>query len=237
MTEGRAGARLKLLALLVAFMFCALTVRLWYLQVLASDSFAQQANDNSVRFLHTPATRGKILDDKNKVLVDNRLSLDVTVNQDELGDKAEETLYRLSKLLMMPVGKITAALKDPRYYDYQPVPVAFDVPERVAAYIAEHSKKLPGVQYQKVPVRTYPQGDLAAHILGYTGLITAEQLKSPAFKGYDQTDQVGQAGLEAEYEKWLQGKKGVVKYRVDASGENLGVLGDAQAPVPGTTSS
>ena len=49
MTEGRAGTRLKLLALLVAFMFCALTVRLWYLQVLASEQLAAEANDNFIR--------------------------------------------------------------------------------------------------------------------------------------------------------------------------------------------
>jgi penicillin-binding protein 2 len=232
MTEGRAGARLKLLALLVAFMFCALTVRLWYLQVLASDMFAKEANDNFIRLVQTPSHRGQIVDDKGHVLVDNRPSLDVMVNQDGLGDNAEQTIYRLAKLLNLRVRDIMKALRDPKYYDYQPVPVAVDVPQKVQLYIGEHQDRFAGVRVQRVPVRTYPQGTLAAHVLGYTGQITAEELKSPAFKGYDQTDQVGQAGLEYEYERWLQGAKGVVKYRVDASGRNLGEIG-SQPPVPG----
>jgi penicillin-binding protein 2 len=231
-TEGRAGARLKLLALLVAFMFCALTVRLWYLQVLASDEFAREANDNFIRLVATPSHRGQILDDRGNVLVDNRPSLDVMVNEDELGDNAEEVIYRLSRLLDVRVRDIMKALRDPKYYDYQPVPVAVDVPQKVQLYIGEHQQQFTGVRVERVPVRTYPAGSLAAHVLGYTGQITAEELHSRAFRGYDQTDQVGQAGLEYEYERWLQGEKGVVKYRVDAAGQNLGEIG-SQPPVPG----
>ena len=96
MTEGRAGTRLKLLALLVAFMFCALTVRLWYLQVLASEQLAAEANDNFIRLVETPAHRGRILDSQGRILVDNRPSRDVMVNEDALGDNAEQTIYRLA---------------------------------------------------------------------------------------------------------------------------------------------
>jgi cell division protein FtsI/penicillin-binding protein 2 len=60
MTEGRAGPRLKLLAVLVACMFCALTVRLWYLQVLASEEFAREADENFIRLVQQPSIRGKI---------------------------------------------------------------------------------------------------------------------------------------------------------------------------------
>ncbi len=232
MTEGRAGTRLKLLALLVAFMFCALSVRLWYLQVLASEQLAAEANDNFIRLVQTPAHRGRILDSQGRILVDNRPSRDVMVNEDALGANAEQTIYRLAKLLDMRVRDITKALKDPKYYDYQPVPVAFDVPQNIELFIGEHKMQFRGVAVENVPVRTYPEGDLAAHVLGYTGQITAPQLKAESFKGYDQADQVGQAGLESTYERWLQGTKGVVKYRVDAAGHNLGEIG-SQEPVAG----
>ena len=150
MTEGRAGARLKLLALLVAFMFCALTVRLWYLQVLASDEFAREANDNFIRLVATPSHRGQILDDRGNVLVDNRPSLDVMVNEDELGDNAEEVIYRLSRLLDVRVRDIMKALRDPKYYDYQPVPVAVDVPQKVQLYIGEHQQQFTGVRVERL---------------------------------------------------------------------------------------
>jgi penicillin-binding protein 2 len=222
-TEGRAGARLRMLAFLVVLMFGALSIRLWYLQVLASDEFAQEATQNGIRLVETPAVRGKILDDTGRhLLVDNRLSLEVTVNEQALGNDAEAVIYRLHELLHMPVGIIRAKLRDPRYYDYQPVPIAVDVPNKVAYYIGEHQADFPGVTWQKTPVRTYPFGELAAHILGYTGQITRSELKEQFFKSYDQNDQVGQSGLERQYEKYLQGKKGVVKYRVNAAGKNLG---------------
>ena len=94
------------------------------------------------------------------------------------GRIAEQTLAYLSR-----PGRarrdITKALKDPKYYDYQPVPVAFDVPQNIDLYIGEHKMQFRGVDVENVPVRTYPEGDLAAHVLGYTGQITPPQLDSP----------------------------------------------------------
>jgi penicillin-binding protein 2 len=81
-TEGRTGLRLKVFAALVAFMFAALTTRLWFLQVLAADQFRDIAKQNAVRLMDIPAQRGRgrILDDNGNLLVKNRLSLVVTVN-------------------------------------------------------------------------------------------------------------------------------------------------------------
>src|SRR5437588_394600 len=114
---------------------------------------------------------------------------------------------RLSRLLKMPVRTLVARVNDPRYYVYTPVPVASDVPKAVAFQIAEHPDLFPGVTTPLLPVRTYPEGDQAAQVLGYTGEISAAQLKEPAFHGYEQGDIVGQTGAEAAYERWLQGIK------------------------------
>jgi penicillin-binding protein 2 len=231
-TEGRAGFRLKVLAGLVAVMFVALTTRLWFLQVLAYERSREAANQNAVRIVDVPAPRGRILDANGQVLVQNRRSLVVTVNRQEAGDHEEEIIFQLSKLLGLRPDELAARIDDPRYYVYQPVPVATDVQKRVALYIGEHASDLPGVDVARIPVRTYPNGSLAAHVLGYLGQISPDQLKDPSFAGYQAGDLVGVAGVEKVYEHYLRGSEGYVKYRVDSRGQNLGEIGH-QDPVPG----
>src|SRR4051794_22069253 len=216
-------------------MFVALSTRLWFLQVLASDQFRSQASRNSVRIVQTAAPRGKIVDDHNAILVGNRISLTLLVNRQRLGSQASVVIPRLSSLLHVPAWQIRQSLATDQYYSYTPVPVAFDVKPPVRYYIAEHQDDFPGVSVEEVPVRHYPYGNTAAHVLGFTGQISSDQLKDPAYAGYEPGDIVGKAGVEQVYEKYLQGTKGVRKYLVDAAGQNLGPIGGIQEPVPGDT--
>src|SRR5437588_421476 len=233
MTDGKVPVRLRWLALFFALMFAALTTRLWFMQVLASQQYRIAAQQNGIRLVQDAAPRGRIYDRSGNLLVGNRASLTVTVNRQLLGNREEGVLFRLSKLLKMPIKQLVTRMNDPRYYVYTPVPVASDVPRSVAFEIAEHPKVYPGVSYELLPVRTYPDGNLGAQILGYTGEISKQQLESPAFRGYTQGDVVGQSGVEATYEPSLQGHKGEQKFKVNSSGKNLGPIGRAKQPVAG----
>jgi penicillin-binding protein 2 len=235
MTEGRTAARVRLLALFVVVMFVALSTRLWFLQVLATEQYRSQASRNSVRLVETVAPRGRILDANGEVLVGNRMSRIILINRQRLGSDEPAVLGRLSDMLHTPVWRLRQALDNPQYYPFTPVPVAYDVKLPVQLYIGDYQELFPGVSVTKLPVRTYPFGDVAAHVLGYTGQISSEQLKSPSFAGYGQNDLVGKDGVELAYEKYLQGTKGIRKYRVDATGRNLGPIGTVQPPVDGDT--
>ena len=235
MTEGRTVARVRFLALFVVVMFVALSARLWFLQVLASDQFRSQASRNSVRIVQTVANRGKIVDDQGSLLVGNRPSRVVLINRQRLGSQAPVVLQRLSELLHIPVWRLRQSLNTDQYYSYTPVPVAFGISKSEWLYIEQYQGSFRGVSVEQLPVRTYPNGRTAAHVLGYTGQISAQQLKDPAYAGYDPGDIVGKAGVEQVYEKYLQGTKGIRKYLVDASGQNLGPIGTEQPPVPGDT--
>jgi penicillin-binding protein 2 len=175
-----------------------------------------------------------ILDDQGNVLVDNRITFVITVNREEAGDREEQVVYNLAKLLHITPRQMGKRLDEvgSRYYGYQPVPVATDVSWRVVAWIMQHRPEFPGVEYVEMPVRTYPYGNLAAHVLGYLGQVTEDQLKEPAFAGYEGGDIVGQNGVERQYERWLVGTNGILKYRVDRFGDNKGEIGDQQ-PRPG----
>jgi penicillin-binding protein 2 len=217
----RTSSRLRVLAVLVGFMFLALSTRLWFLQVLAPAGFAKTANAQSVRTVVSDALRGNIVDANGLVLVDNRPSLEVRVNQSQLGAHPLVVITQLAKLLGVSVTRIQASLGDKRYLPFQPKPVAEFVSKDVAFYIGEHQSQFPGVQVVQASVRFYPQGELAAHSLGWVGQISAAELASAKFVGYGQNDLVGKSGLEQIYEQNLRGTKGVQTFLVNSQGQTL----------------
>jgi penicillin-binding protein 2 len=217
----RAAGRLKILAFVVAFMFVALSTRLWFLQVLAGPQHARDALDNSIRTVETDALRGDILDRDGRRLVHNRLSLEVRVNRDELGDDAESTLAHLSEILGVPAQDLGEELGTKLYYSYQPVPIAEFVPEEVYFKIREEPEDFPGVEVVEQSVRRYPQGPLGAHLVGWVGQINAEELERSRFAHYGPSDLVGKAGVEATYERWLRGEPGQERFLVNSDGEVL----------------
>ena len=227
-------SRLRLLAVLVLLMFAALSTRLWFLQVLASADFTSRARENSVRFVETETRRGRILAADGEPLVQNQVSVQVRVVLDDLvaSGRQEEVILDLSELLDVPVADITAALQSNKYFPYQPKPVADFVAPEIEAYIEEHPQRFPGVEVVETAVREYPEGRLAAHILGGLSLITADELESGRFRSYGLNDLVGRGGLEEVYERWLRGEKGQQKYIVNAEGEVIRTLGSVE-PVPG----
>jgi penicillin-binding protein 2 len=235
----RATSRLKVLALLVALMFLALTARLWFLQVLATDTFRAEARNNSVRFAYSDALRGRMLAHCDPDLtcpggapkgwvpvVDNQQSLEVRVVPTKLQESgnAEEVVARLADLLSgygITAEDITRSLQDPKYYLYQPKPIAEFVGEKVKAAVDDHRDLFPGVTVESVSVRSYPMGRFAAHVLGSVGQIQGNELDDPKYKDYGQSDLVGRAGLEQVYEKELRGTKGVQKFVVNSDGETI----------------
>jgi penicillin-binding protein 2 len=227
MTEGKTGLRLKVLAVLVVGMFLALTTRLWFLQVLAYEQARDAAEGNSVRLVEQPAPRGRILDASGEELVTNRQSLVLTINGQDVGDDKERVLLRLSEILEVPAAELGGRLDEgaSRYYSYTPIPVAVDVSWKIAAYVKEHPREFPGVDLVELPVRTYPLGNAAAHVLGYLGEIDQDKLEDPIFAGYEPGDMIGITGVEAVYEHELAGTPGLEKYLVNRFNERLRKIG------------
>ena len=237
MAVSKIESRARLLLTVSFALLVALVTRLWFLQVLTVDDARAAAARNSLRLVPLPAPRGRILDVNGDVLVSSRLSLQITVNRQEVGDRREEILFVLSRLLGVPASELGRRLDDVRYYSFTPIPIASDVSREVAYYVLEHPEELPGVDIRRTPVRVYTRDDrtdgvLAPHVVGYLGEISAAQLDDPAWSGYRSGDVIGKAGVEAVYERSLAGEDGFVSYRIDATGRNLGEFG-RRDPVPG----
>lgn len=160
--------------------------------------------DGLIRFKPDLPTRGRILDSKGRPLAQQGLVTLVGVVPKDIKDEPN-FLAGLSKALGIPPEKIKAqyATADPSWF----VPIK-TLPEQIPAETNAAFQTLPGLAVRKVPGRVYPQGSLAAHVIGYVGEINAEELKDLAPKGYIVGDEIGRAGVEAWGEQWLAGKKG-----------------------------
>ena len=229
--------RLAILGLVIIAMFVGLFSRLWFLQVLASTEYDTLAAENRVREIYTEPPRGRILDRNHNVLVDNRRTLAVLVNRQDLEERrldaqvgdgcpgCKGVVDRLAKLLDIPAGRIRHRLRDTTVSPYKPIPVAYDVTEDKAEEIEVNQEDFPGVSVDEIPIRTYPKGALAPHILGYVNEISPEQLASPEFKNarvippYGPGDIVGRDGVEYTYDRFLRGKPGVDRVVVNSSGK------------------
>jgi penicillin-binding protein 2 len=224
----RAVVRLAVMGVFIVAGFVALFSRLWFLQVLASEEYRTLAKENRVRFVESEPPRGRILDRNGVVLVDNRTSHAFTVDRQilERPRQRQRVLERISELTGEKRKDLQARLVDTNVSPYKPVAVAHDISGEARYRFLENQEDFPGVEIAKLPVRDYPQGRLAAHLLGYVGDISLDDLKADHFKNakppYRPGDIVGKAGLEFTYDRSLRGQPALEKVVVNSAGDVIG---------------
>lgn len=208
--------------------------RLWFLQILSGSQYVALANNNRVRTVKIVAPRGSILARNGAVLVDNRPALDIGIRpMDVPAGQLGALARRLSPVIGVPAKAIVRRVQQNMWLPYDLVIVKRDASMTMVAYVLERTDSFPGVEIQHDYLRAYPQGDLAAHILGYLGEISPQQLKQARYKGYSAGDEIGQSGVEYTYDRWLRGVDGSLKVEVDAFGRPRGQLPGGHLPQPG----
>jgi penicillin-binding protein 2 len=213
--------RITIAALVIVAMFATLIVRLYSLQVLNTKKLSSAAQEITTRSVILPAARGSIVARGGQPLAKDTFEWVVTLQATPgpTGRIADPTVeHRLVVLLGLSMADIRADLASNQYSPYQPIPVAFNVQPSVVLFLDAHRPEFPGVSAIEEPVRTYPYDDLATQTLGYVRPITAAELAKDARYGYTSSSIVGQSGLEAEYERYLQGTAGTITEEVDPSG-------------------
>ena len=231
------NVRVAILGGIALVMFSVIFFRLWYLQVLSSGKYVKQAQNNQVRDISVQAPRGEIVDRTGQTLVKNRTALALQVRPLELPNhpaRRKQELRRLGKVAGISYKKIRHNIGvQEKQVPASPVTLKRDVPYDLVYYLRENARRFPGVTVDRVYVRQYPQGTLAAHILGYTREINPDQLKQPQFEAVQLGDQVGQAGVEASYDTALRGIDGASRVQVDAAGQPTGRVLQSRPPRAG----
>ena len=219
--------RVAILAFLALAVFAVLFLRLWALQVLSGDKYLAVANDNRVRTLRLEAPRGPILDRYGHVLVGIVPGWRVELWPADLPKtwRAQRSeLQALSDITGVSLREIVAQLSRHAGDPLTPIVVQRGLRQDQIFYIREHNAQFPGVRLANSYLRKYPYQSLGAQVLGYVGQITAGEYKTMKKRGYQPTDSIGQAGVEATYDTYLRGKDGKAQLTVDSRGRPKGAI-------------
>ncbi len=223
--------RLKLLGLIVLVLLAIILLRLWFLQVMVGHVYALRAEENRFRSVPIQAQRGLVLDRKGRILVGNRPNVVVTAMPSlVLGNQA--VISELSDILDMSADDIEKKLTYLDQSSQERVILKEGIDEKTQVYLSERKNELPGISIEVVSVRDYPNG-VAAHILGYVGKVSDEDLKRPDPQSYHPGDEIGKSGLERIYENYLRGSSGQKIMGIDSSGRPVRVIRNTES-VPGS---
>ncbi len=216
----------------IVLVFAGLAVGFWWLQVVQYDKYRQHAEDNHQRTLVLSAPRGAVLDRDGRVLAENRNSLNITLSREQAED-LDGTVALLADLSGVPLSELRAIVerhrRDP---PFRPVVLIRDAAFDQVAAVAAHARELPGIYVQELPVRFYPAGEVAAHILGYVGEVSEAEMATPEFEGVRRGAIVGKSGIERTYNRLLMGRDGARRVVVDNVGREIRVL-DERLPLEG----
>jgi penicillin-binding protein 2 len=214
--------RLKWVALIGIGALLVLIGRLWQLQVMRGQSYFERTVSNVVKERYLPSVRGKILDRNGVALADNRPAFNIYATPKQLTRPMIDELVRMLGLSDDEIAKINERLEVGRKRDPRAAIVILEDQGRDRAALIEQSlTRLPGVEIHHEPYRYYPQGALAAHLIGYMTQMTAAEADRLVNQGYDASELVGRYGLEDKWENYLRGKKGIERFAVDARGQRL----------------
>ena len=214
--------RLRWVALLFVVAFLLLAGRLWQLQIMRGDSYYERTVSNVVKESYLPSVRGKILDHAGVPLADNRPAFNIYATPNKMTPELEARLVHMLVLSDDEVDKLHERLEVGAKRDAtKPVLVLEDQSRDRAASVEQAQNHLPGMEVHTEPHRFYPLGDTAAHLLGYMTQMTANEADRLGQQNYEPSELVGRYGLEAAWENYLRGKKGITRYAVDARGQRL----------------
>jgi penicillin-binding protein 2 len=202
--------------------FTALLSRLVHLQVAERPAYAARAEANRLREVPLEAPRGRILDRAGRVLADSGAAWRIRLDRRVPEARRAALLERLAPVLGVPVADLAARAADPAADPVAPVTLLDDAPEDVVIALRERQAEFDGVEVDSHPIRRYPHGRLAAHVLGTLG----------ADPGPGRVGRRGASGVEAAYDRLLTGQAGETRIEVDSAGRPVRTVGE-RAPVPG----
>ena len=236
----RSRARFIAFAVAAALVLSVLGARLFHLQVVRGEEYAEQATRARTVEIPVRAPRGLVFDREGRPLVVNVPSWTVKVRPADLPDAGKaRILRRIAQLTGASRGVLRQRIDAYRGSPYDLVPIERGISREAALIIGEEADTLPGVVVEVDPVRRYldeggeTNGALLSHVLGYTGPINLDEFRDLQDDGYLRDDVIGRAGIEASFEAALRGTYGAELWERDASGRAVKSLETVRDAVAG----
>lgn len=205
-----------------------LSARLFYMQVVEGNYYKEEADGNRIRHLPMQATRGVIYDRNGVIMAGSRSAYSVIMPVDRKGNSlGDDELGRLAALLKVPTSDLKKKIEDNKLA-FGAIYLANDVGIDVATQIEEKKDDFPGIEIEVNPLRVYPFSNAGAQVLGYVGEAGPDD-KDAEGNPYTTATLIGRAGLEREYNQYLEGKNGSKTVEVNASGQPVRYVGGTPA--------
>ncbi len=220
----RAATLIQLVMYLALVIIAALLGRLWWLQVMNGEAFAERADQNRIRILPIPARRGVIYDRHGRVLVTSQPAYNILLSKKDIGNRYEEFTNLLVEQLGIEREWLARRFNEARFEPkYESIVVKEQASGADVAWVEAHEFDYPMIRAEEAPQRLYLFNEMAAHALGYVGEVSKRQLNNPESqyhkdKGFKLGDIVGKSGLEFFYNDILMGQDGERRVLVDSRG-------------------
>lgn len=234
-------SRFFVLAALAVGGFAVITVGLLILQIQDHSYFLRLAQENRVRLEVMRAPRGAIYDRNGELLADNYPSFNIVFRPLPAESTARAKLVvdplwvrQVSRMLEEDTTRVTDLVRKANRSG-QTATLRHNAPFPVLAAVEESRAEFPGLEVVIQPLRRYPHGTLASHLLGYAGEINDKELVEREQQGYQAGDLIGRTGVERTLEEFLRGRDGAEFVVVNAMGRRVSTLseGPPQRPEPG----
>jgi penicillin-binding protein 2 len=228
----RSNPRLNILFYIIILVFALLISRLGFLQIAQGAQYRIRADNNRIRLMPLTAPRGLFYDRNMVSLVTNRPGFTVSLMPIS-GPISDDVINRLASYVGMTPDDIREKIKQ-KDNPLEPIRIKNNVDQEIISKIEEHRSQLPDVVLEVQAVRDYIYHDLAAHLFGYVGEISENELKNMKVKGYKDIDIIGKFGLEQVWDKEIRGVDGGTQEEIDAGGRSVRMLG-TKPPVLGNS--
>jgi penicillin-binding protein 2 len=216
------GIRVGTIQVIAFVLLTILGARLYYLQLVKGEYYADKAENQRIRLIPIPAPRGAIFDRHGKILVDSRPTYNVTLSNEpikkiDVTDRLDDYARGLNVDRQYVIERLNY-IKSQREFDTLVLKENATIQD--IAWVEAHTMEYPELRVELQPQRYYPHKEILAHVLGYVGEISPEELEKPEVreKGFRPGDIVGKGGLEEYYDEFLRGKPGYRKVIVDSRG-------------------
>ncbi|MDD5687319.1 MAG: penicillin-binding protein 2 [Elusimicrobia bacterium] len=211
------SARLNVLRFAIYFVIGIILFRIISLQIISGDRYRKISDENRIVIYPQPASRGKIFDRNNEIIVDNKPSFVVLFSRQTLSDEeVKNVITKVSSFLSLPVDTLLEKVKMTSGRNFTLVKIAENISKNQALRLAEKMPQLPGVVVRVEPVRVYKWNNISSHLTGYVREVSLDELdRLPKIKS---GDVIGKNGIEKQYDEILRGINGGSQVEVNARG-------------------
>ncbi len=226
------GRRASVARVVVTVIFGIFVLVFFRVQVLSSSRYRLESEENRLRPVRLVAPRGLITDRNGVVLADNIPGYSISVTGSSV-DAVRATLEDIAYIANLDSARIEAVLNRYRRRHHEPATVRRDASFELVSALEERRIVRPGIVIQSELRRWYPYGEIAAHVVGYIGEISEEELTDPdMYPGARSGEVVGRDGLERQYDETLRGTEGLRYIEVDALGRTVRDVADGSELQP-----